>query len=1050
MAALVALQTLLGDVSPPPRQRARGAAAGGPREGPAKSAGFAPPVELPAARRGPEGWRPVDRAEEQYLDRGRQLLDKSRQAVPRWHAEGSRYALPPPPLDRSPSRSSSASAGAARQPGHCEVAAPAAQPVLGAAAPVAQPLHGSGHAGGPVAVQQEAPRVRPRPAAAPPKGRSRSPVLAPRCAAGSPRGAGAARAARAPLQRQVLRSLDAESQARSEEEEEIIDHVASLYVHQADHVGNGALAEKLKTVMAGGRSDTFLHLARMQSELKSNIDSISQRIRDLEEIDGAEDDTTRVSPWIEGDTGAISPSSKGADPLKTTEVTLQMRNIRRILHSLHWPNLQNELRRWVKKGGETEQSMREFLKSIKEMDRDIKALIEGRDRGEEFLIKRRFAITAQMKHFHTRMTSVANRMAKMRGIESDTLRTKRAQMGKILTRQFIDQKSHMRQLERARKRHDDGAAQQDRAEESPEDDADFSETTSPAASPRSRKLGTRLLMPTDIWEDAAVTYHESEAGQDARQSTMQKAEDKEEDEVSEYEEGAAFDINAFDDQRYGHLKRIYSRHDEKIKQLKGTIEQDTEELAKLQEEITRKLEDEAVSSKALGGGAAQNAAATKQRMANLVTSLGPDAQKKFMLLRERDALAKFLNESTCEDRDAQMRVAEVKDMRRGRDGLILESELADLEAEQQEPDAAFGPSAALEEAMGTASRKPSKSPAPSKTITKEEAFQARAEAAETSQVEALERDLIHLREEIVDRTQVASKLCEEVNKEAAEEGLGDEVWALRSEPALQAFYLVSPMKPVIRALMFNAEKIMGTLSAKGPGAAARRELATAFEHAQETFQAEEDARRGWHEEGVEFKGSRWKTALDKAIATLTLKLDAAFARAQEEQSRTLRSREKGDRTGSNTSGTASRGIEEAPQAASGDSSRPPSSGGQDDPEDDLLLRIKQGQHILDLHSKVVEVQQEIDAVKRQILKYEPDLQSSRAPSQCDGEGERAPAAPAASDSSSPREAAAEARGAAAAPEPESDGDGAGDVRARREAFRRRAARRCGGAKLDAL
>jgi hypothetical protein len=199
----------------------------------------------------------------------------------------------------------------------------------------------------------------------------------------------------------------------------------------------------LARVIAGASSNDFLEIATLQSQIRKNIAGVEESIHELDAMDGG-DKSVLQKLSLSSDVSLLGEPKVQVS--KTAEVTLQMRNIRRILHSLHWPNLQTELRRWVKRGGETEQNMRDFLKTIKAMDREVRVLLDHKECGEEFLVKRSYAITAQMKHFHAKMVLAAGKMVK----QSDAQRLKRQQLSKQLARQLIEQKSFMRQMERAR------------------------------------------------------------------------------------------------------------------------------------------------------------------------------------------------------------------------------------------------------------------------------------------------------------------------------------------------------------------------------------------------------------------------------------------------------------------------------------------------------------------------------------------------------------------------------------------------------------------------
>lgn len=545
----------------------------------------------------------------------------------------------------------------------------------------------------------------------------------------------------------------------------VLDSIVSLHLLQpTQSMEHGALTSRIDSVLKGNSSANFMKISRVHAEIQERIDKIVKQVDDVERLEEMQLAKPLSLPAIAGG-GGDDEEMNMINTTRHAEVAMRMRQIRRVLQSLNWPGLHGDLRRWVRRSAQTEQTMREFLEQTKVHEREMTDTLQvPKQNAERSLANRELTMAQQMGRFHDQLTKMADHFTEKRAEKNKDLKETQAEKAaadskaeqereaanaadrskivKMLSRKVLDQERVIRQVDRteAKMKFLDPEVP---AQEKPTSLSSASGSAS--TTPNTTKVDFTKPRPKKMKADS-----DEEAG--AGGETL-----------------SAEEIDMFDDGRYGHLKRIYTRHAEKIVELTKTIEKSERELIQVQEQIGAKLDqDEKEEQQQSFGTKPSHGAAEKGRSSSRY-QVPQAVQHKLALKREKAALCKYLNEVTCEDTPPALHTGALRGSARstadggGKPGVAAESTSPRSLGRGQ-------PSA------GSASNP-----------VKEESDEREDEDEDdASGMKVLQNQV----DELSDKTQA---VMEEVNKKGAELGY-DEFWSFDSL-AYQLFFLVNPQKP---------------------------------------------------------------------------------------------------------------------------------------------------------------------------------------------------------------------------------------------------------------
>lgn len=449
-----------------------------------------------------------------------------------------------------------------------------------------------------------------------------------------------------------------------------LDEGSDIMGRLAELIGSGA-------GLSGGFSKQFIQMSHLQAELGSCLRGIEDQVSEYDSLSPAQpgDAQTKEHQAMGLLTGVVTSTSR------TEEVAQRMRLIRRTLHSLNWPNLHHEFSKWVRRSAGYEQSVREFLRQVELSDQlaDVESLLD-QDMAAITLSGYELKVTKKLRDFSEDMNSVAKDLSKnSKKKKRDPRNMDKVQLNIALARKALDQERIIRKAENRKELMTKLTQNMDmdsKTQQEPESDA--SEPPSPASPPKTKNAAVPVEhMVNAKTKNAAVPVKHmvnavkglTTLGSQPLEPSTESVKQREEDKEAAVTEDDSFDINKLDDQRYGHLKRIYFKHDERLQELTQQFKEQSENLERLQSSLgttmSRFIEVQTARDGARSGAItkeeAQNSILSKQQRherqqrtavvdgtKNAIPALELIGQRKVMLSQERERLVQQLQTLSLE------------------------------------------------------------------------------------------------------------------------------------------------------------------------------------------------------------------------------------------------------------------------------------------------------------------------------------------------------------------------------------------------------------------
>jgi len=588
-----------------------------------------------------------------------------------------------------------------------------------------------------------------------------------------------------------------------------------------------------------------MQISKVHAELRQCIHVVTDQLQEVEKLEQVplnkeEEEANLVHNVVAGN------ETKQVNSTKHAEVAFRMRQIRRVLQSLNWPQLHGDLRRWVRRSGETEQNMRDFLEQVKIHDREMVHVLQAaRHQADRCLASRDLLTAQQMSKFHSKLTTLSDKCQSWKAEKDKDRKEKneiedakekekqkeeekrmaadRARVIKLLTSKVTEKERVMRTVDRANLK-----------------------VNSKGATPTAHNPGAQ--------ESAGP-------GAETKDGSLTRA-----------------DVELFDDGRYGHLKRIYTRHAQKITELTRQIEKNERGLIRIQEQIGVKLEAQSEAAEENGGapGLQVRSATTGAKTSikpGAIANVPPELAHRLMLRREKDALSKFLNEVTCPDDDKPGAADDTWANLMGGMQMTPEPEESKTDPAQQQQQQLQGLAAVPKPVVPI--------PVAEVKVDLPSASEIAASLNLNESDDPMNAQILVLEAQQKEICSKAESLLDEVNNKSRMMSLG-KAWEFDPK-SFSYWFLLNPQKPMVDVLLEHADIVLGRLPATG---VLRKELQHAASGAKQTIEHDAEARQQWFENRKDYKINRWKAATDQCIDLLSSKVSlAASAKIDEDKAK---------------------------------------------------------------------------------------------------------------------------------------------------------------------
>eukprot|EP00913_Durusdinium_trenchii_P027614 g25900.t1 len=153
-------------------------------------------------------------------------------------------------------------------------------------------------------------------------------------------------------------------------------------------------------------SQKFLLMSQIQVEVQRRLKEARSYIEELdsmEKVSNPKAPVRRRASSIANLLKALHGEKVGPPPSKTEQVANQMRTIRRLLQSLHWPNLHHEFLRWVRNSSGYETTVREFIRNVEDIFDHRPDIDHSRDDVCESITKHELRLTKSLRRYQLQM-----------------------------------------------------------------------------------------------------------------------------------------------------------------------------------------------------------------------------------------------------------------------------------------------------------------------------------------------------------------------------------------------------------------------------------------------------------------------------------------------------------------------------------------------------------------------------------------------------------------------------------------------------------------------
>ncbi|CAJ1382211.1 unnamed protein product [Effrenium voratum] len=373
--------------------------------------------------------------------------------------------------------------------------------------------------------------------------------------------------------------------AKEDSKEDIVEAVSNLLMQLPAEAlvesssAISALARKLagESGFDSAFSQKFLLMSQIQVEVQRRVKEARTYIEDFDNLH-KEDLEEKVNGNNRRRQSSIANAARlmgsmPKHPSSQSEVVAdQMRTIRRLLHSLNWPNLHQEFQKWVRNATGYESGVRDFLRAVEE-DCEKADIDQVRDDVCTSLTNHELRLTKSLRSYQLQMQTAARDFTS--GANGDSsprspADEKKRKLDRALERKTNAKQAEIRRISMRRQ---------------------FSSNFPPhSRSQQGSRRSSRLSLVSAI--SAAPSAQESSQSQRSSRETQGDASPLSNSMASfgdELAEGGEFDINNYDDGRFGHLKRIYLSHETKIQALREDLDQDSLQLEKVIEELREQV-----------------------------------------------------------------------------------------------------------------------------------------------------------------------------------------------------------------------------------------------------------------------------------------------------------------------------------------------------------------------------------------------------------------------------------------------------------------------------
>eukprot|EP00439_Symbiodinium_sp_Y106_P051728 s743_g6.t3 len=638
--------------------------------------------------------------------------------------------------------------------------------------------------------------------------------------------------------------------------EDLVEAVSNLFMQiPVEAFGdNGQGVSQLARKLADGHnanlnrdfSQKFLQMSKIQVEVQRRMREAQLFIEDMENMDGSKEEVPKrlqrrkssmlnnnMIKMISSQPSVKFQKAPSDDKSQSEAVANQMRTIRRMMNSLNWPNLQHEFSKWVKNFIGVEQSMREFFRVCDaEMDngKDEQA-DDDRDNVCLELTEHELRLTEGLRNYQTQMRATLEEFSTLATSESMNKTNRRLDLA--LQRKANEKQAQIRRIS-IRRQLTMGAG-----------------GASPRLSRSASRRSSRTSQPSRSASRVTSRAPSTEASDDSNGAASSNAQQVE-DQSPRFSNASVntdddlkgeFDIDTFDDARFGHLKRIFLNHKAKIQDLTGEMKTTDRSLEKvimeLKEQVKRLIELQGLFE-----------SKTKNQL-----------RRGSLFIPRRRALV--LNQEEAEANNSDVLANRI---------VVLQSEREELMKQIKELGKALGPAnprrgAIAPEAAeimsavtkGPSSRKTSlEEPAaiPEEPIDKKP---SKGENALEARIKKLTKELEQIKEQL---TLSASQ----VNAKGAPFNLGKAV-AFEMQPKVKLLVHYTSCRPEIDVLVNKANELLDL--PRMSQAPWRKPLMDTLELATDTFDSEAAERKRCLQENQPFKEEqKWDEEVKQCMAVL--------------------------------------------------------------------------------------------------------------------------------------------------------------------------------------
>lgn len=612
-------------------------------------------------------------------------------------------------------------------------------------------------------------------------------------------------------------------------------------------------------------SQKFLLMSQIQVEVQRRLKEARSYIEELdsmEKVSNPKAPVRRRASSIANLLKALHGEKVGPPPSKTEQVANQMRTIRRLLQSLHWPNLHHEFLRWVRNSSGYETTVREFIRNVEDIFDHRPDIDHSRDDVCESITKHELRLTKSLRRYQLQMRNTGEDLAR----------------GEMKERKDAKEKERQRKLDLALERKASAKRAEIRRISLRRQFTTASSTlrSSPRSSPRHSQIGSRrpsMRAPSNL-SSSAVSVVSTESDE-TRERKAQS--------VHDTPAGEEFDIESYDDDRFGHLKRIYKNHLVKIEALNDTLASDEIRLNRVIEDLkdqVRPLTElqalyEAKTKKTLRRGSLfipKRRALVKDEADDSAAAL---AQRITALQLERAQLIEKIRElgkALLQEKKKPHRGAIVNQI-----WSIVQEPSADAERYAQlmtgAPEEAEAEAPLMEEMENTLSE--SEEELPVEPENEIETEKEKGRRALQDRIAELESELEELKKQI-------TALASQVNHTAVPMNLGKAV-AFEMQPKMRLSIHYTPLRPEADFLVKKAQEFLEL--PKMQTCQSKRQLENTLEVAKDTFDSEAAERQKCLQESKPFDHVTWEKEMNQCLPLLRDQLLSCLAELMKELER---------------------------------------------------------------------------------------------------------------------------------------------------------------------